>query len=292
MTKNIRFPDITPPQADRRPAADTRHKITRIDEYGWLRAENWQEVFRDPATLDPSIRAHLEAENAYQSALMEDTAELRKKLFAEMKGRIKEDDSTVPMKDGLYAYGSSFKLGGEQPRYFRIPRDGGPEHIILDGDHEAEGKAYFRLGAVDNSSDHRRLLWAFDDKGSEFFTLRVLDIGAGTYLDDQVSDTGGSGVWSASNDGFFFTRLDANHRPSKIFFHDIGMESSGDRLIYEESDPGFFISVSGTRDKGWIFISIHDNETSEYRILSSDDALALPRILAHRKTGAQYYSEE
>ena len=292
MSKNNRFPKITPPQTEQRPHADTRHNITRIDEYGWLRADNWQEVFRNPAALDPAIRSHLKAENAYQTALMDDTADLRKKLFAEMKGRIKEDDSSVPMKDGPFAYGSSFKLGGEQPRYFRTPRDGGPEQIILDGDLEAEGKAYFRLGGVDHSSDHRRLLWAFDDKGSEFFTLRVRDIGAGSDLDDQVLDTGGSGVWSASNDGFFYTRLDANHRPSKIFFHELGIESSGDRLVYEESDPGFFMNVGGTRSNEWIFISINDHETSEYRILSADDPLATPRVVSPRETGLQYDLEE
>ena len=121
--------------------------------------------------LDPAIRAHLEAENAYQQALMADTEALRGKLFQEMKGRIKEDDSSVPMKDGPFAYGSSFKKGGEQPRFFRTPRDGGAEEIILDGDQEAEGKAYFRIGGIDHSADHRRLVWGYDDKGSEFFTL-------------------------------------------------------------------------------------------------------------------------
>ena len=292
MPTNNRFPKIAPPQTEQRPHADTRHNITRVDEYAWLRAQNWQEVFKNPAALDPAIRSHLEAENAYQTALMEDTAALRKTLFAEMKGRIKEDDFSVPMKDGPYAYGSSFKLGGEQPRYFRIPRDGGPEEIILDGDHEAEGKAYFRLGGVDHSSHHRRLLWAFDDKGSELFTLRVRDVGSGDDLDDQVLETGGSGVWSASNDGFFYTRLDANHRPSKIFFHDIGMESSGDRLIYEEADPGFFMNVGGTRRNEWIFISISDHETSEYRILPADDPLAAPRVVSPRETGLQYDLEE
>ena len=176
MPQTRRFPDIAKPETERRPQAATVHGITRVDEYAWLRADNWQEVFKDPATLDPAIRSHLEAENAYQAALMADTAGLRKALFAEMKGRIKEDDSSVPMKDGPFAYGSSFKLGGEQPRYFRMPRDGGAEEIILDGDREAEGKAYFRLGGVDHSSDHRRLLWAFDNKGSEFYTLTVRDI--------------------------------------------------------------------------------------------------------------------
>ncbi|TGS59590.1 S9 family peptidase, partial [Mesorhizobium sp. M3A.F.Ca.ET.201.01.1.1] len=161
------------------------------------------------------IRAHLEAENAYQAVLMAGTADLRGKLFAEMKGRIKEDDSTVPMKDGPYAYGSSFRQGGEQPRYFRTSRDGGREEILLDGDAEAEGKPYFRLGGVDHSADHGKLLWAFDDKGSEFFALRVRDIASGRDLTDQITDTGGGGVWKAGDDGFFYTRLDDNHRPSK-----------------------------------------------------------------------------
>ena len=155
MTRHA-FPTITPPVADRRPVTDTHHGITRSDDYAWLRADNWQEVFRDPAVLDPAIRAHLDAENAYQAAMMADTAQLRTALFAEMKGRIKEDDSSVPMKDGPFAYGSSFRKGGEQPRYFRTPRDGGPQDIVLDGDVEAEGKSYFRIGGVDHSPDHRR----------------------------------------------------------------------------------------------------------------------------------------
>lgn len=292
MVKNARFAEITPPRTEHRPHADTRHNITRIDEYAWLRAENWQEVFKDPSTLDPAIRGHLEAENAYQASLMEDTAELRGELFAEMKGRIKEDDSSVPMKDGPYAYGSSFKLGGEQPRYFRIPDGGGTEEIILDGDREAEGKAYFRIGGVDHSSDHKRLLWAFDDKGSEFYSLRVRDLASSADLDDEIADTGGSGVWNASNDGFFYTRVDANHRPSKIFFHEVGMEAGGDRLIYEETDPGFFMSVGGSRSNEWIFIAINDHETSEYRLLPAGDPSATPRIVMPRETGLQYDLEE
>src|SRR6187402_1154284 len=145
MTSSFRIPSVNPPRPPRRPLADTHHGITRSDDYAWLRAENWQEVSRDPAALDSEIRSHLEAENAYQTALMDDTAELRRRLFAEMKGRIKEDDSSVPMKDGPFAYGSAFRIGGEQPRFFRTPRDGGPEDVVLDGDLEAAGKAYFRI---------------------------------------------------------------------------------------------------------------------------------------------------
>ncbi|OBQ82125.1 S9 family peptidase [Mesorhizobium sp. WSM3873] len=292
MTRTSVFPTAIPPRPEKRPIFDVHHGITRTDDYAWMRAANWQAMFRDPALLDGAIRAHLEAENAYQATLMADTAELRRKLFAEMKGRIKEDDSTVPMKDGPYAYGSSFKLGGEQPRYFRTPRDGGIEEILLDGDAEAEGKPYFRLGGFDHSADHRKLLWAFDDKGSEFFALRVRDIASGKELTDQIPDTGGGGVWNAGDDGFFYTRLDDSHRPSKVFFHALGDSPDNDRLIYEETDAGFFMDVSGTRSNDWIMIGINDHETSEYRLLRADEPFAEPKLVAARETGLQYDLEE
>ncbi|ESY12163.1 S9 family peptidase [Mesorhizobium sp. M0615] len=292
MTKTSAFPTASPPSPEKHPVFDTHHGITRTDDYAWLRAENWQAMFRDPSLLEGRIRAHLEAENAYQAVLMADTLELRKQLFGEMKGRIKEDDSTVPMKDGPYAYGSSFKFGGEQPRYFRMPRDGGDEQILLDGDAEAEGKPYFRLGGVDHAADHRKLLWAFDDKGSEFFTLRVRDLTSGKELSDQIEATSGGGVWNAADDGFFYTRLDDNHRPSKVLFHALGGSPLNDRLIYEETDPGFFMDVGGTRSNEWIMIGINDHETSEYHLMRADEPFAEPKLVAKRETGLQYDLEE
>jgi len=270
----------------------TAHGISRQDDYAWLRADNWQEVFLAPDKLDPEIRAHLDAENAYQQLLMADTAELRKTLFEEMRGRIKEDDSSVPMRDGPYAYGTSFVTGGEHPRYFRIPRDGGDQQILLDGDAEAKDLAYFRIGGVDHSGDHKRLLWGYDDKGSEFYTLKVRDLDSGTDLPDAISNTGGSGEWDQSNGGFFYTRLDENHRPSQIFYHRLGDDVVSDRLIYEEKDPGFFMDVGGTRLRDWIMISIGDHETSEYRLLPANDPFATPITVKERETGVQYDLEE
>ena len=104
-------------------------------------------------------------------------------------GRIKEDDSSVPSPDGPYAYGTSFVTGGEQPRFFRIPRDGGDEEIMLDGDKEAEGKGYFRLSGANHAPDHARMLWGYDDKGSEFFDLRVRELTDGTDHDDRLENT-------------------------------------------------------------------------------------------------------
>jgi oligopeptidase B len=244
MTRATTFPAIPAPVAQRQDHRDSHHGIERTDEYAWLRADNWQEVFRDPSTLDPAIRTHLDRENEYQSALMQDAAELRRALFEEMKGRIKEDDSSVPMKDGPFAYGTSYRLGGQHPRYFRTPRDGGAEELLLDGDVEAEGKAYFHLGGIEHSSDHRMLLWGHDERGSEFYTLRVRDLDTGKDRAETIGDTGGSGVWDARNEGFFYTRLDANHRPSRVYYHQLGDAQENDHLIFEESDPGFFVSVS------------------------------------------------
>jgi oligopeptidase B len=280
------------PAAPKRPVTDTRHGITRTDDYAWLRDDNWQAMFKDPSILNPDIRTHLEAENAYMKAAMADTEALQKTLFAEMKGRIKEDDSSVPVKDGPFAYGTFFVTGGEQPRYFRQPRDGGTRTVLLDGDKEAQGKAYFRLAGIDHSTDHSRGIWGYDDKGSEYYTLRVRDLADGNDLSDIIENTGGGGAWAPDGKSFFYTVLDDNHRPSKIFHHIIGTPQSADRLVYEEEDPGFFMGVGGSMLDDFIYIDIHDHETSEYRLIPTSDLTAKPQIVAPRETGLEYSMTE
>lgn len=280
------------PVAPKKPVTDTRHGITRTDDYAWLRADNWQAMFKDPSILDPEIRKHLEAENAYMKAAMADTEALQKTLFAEMKGRIKEDDSSVPMKDGPFAYGTFFVTGGEQPRYFRIPRDGGERTVLLDGDKEGAGKAYFRLAGIDHTSDHSRGLWGYDDKGSEYYTLRVRDLATGKDLEDVIENTGGGGAWAPDGKSFFYTVLDDNHRPSKIFHHIVGTPQSDDRLVYEEEDPGFFMGVGGSMLDDFIYIDIHDHETSEYLLIPTSDINATPQMVSVRETGLEYSMTE
>lgn len=282
------------PQARKHPVAHEIHGISREDPYDWLRAGNWQEVMRAPETLDPEIRAYLEAENAHLEAAMADTQVLQDTLFSEMKGRIKEDDSSVPMPDGPFAYGISYVAGGQHPRLVRIERDrlgedasAGAE-ILIDGDREAEGKAYFRLAGAMHAPDHGRLAWAYDDKGSEFFTLKIRDLKSGRDLDDVIEDTGGGGVWSACGRYVFYVRLDDNHRPSKLFRHEIGTPTSADVLVYEEADAGFFMGVGKTQSGRFISIDIHDHETSETWLIPSDTPTAEPRLVAARETGTEY----
>src|SRR6516165_741115 len=145
------------PQAEQRPIERTLHGVRLIDDYAWLRAENWQQVMRDPSQLDPAIRAYLQTENDYCERALADTANLQEKLVAEMKGRIKEDDSSVPAPDGPYAYFTSYVIGGQHPRVCREPRAGGEATVLIDGDAMAAGKPFFSLGAAVWSHDHHHL---------------------------------------------------------------------------------------------------------------------------------------
>ncbi|WP_152504257.1 S9 family peptidase [Labrenzia sp. THAF82] len=280
--------DAFPPRAEARPETLVTHGISRQDDYGWLRADNWQEVMRDPSVLDADIRAYLEAENAFQESQMAATKELQETLFGEMRGRIKEDDSSVPSPDGPYAYALKYETGGQQPIFFRTPRDGGKETVLLHGDKEAEGKAYFKIGTASQSPDHKLLAWAYDDKGSEYYSMQLRDIESGKDLDYRIEDTGGGGVFCADSKFVFYIRLDDNHRPSKLFRHEIGTDPANDVLVYEEKDSGFFMGVGKTQSGDTILIDIHDHETSEVWMIPANRPETPPVLIAPRDTGVEY----
>ncbi|MBH9987889.1 S9 family peptidase [Bartonella sp. W8098] len=279
---------IFPPETKKIDHYEEHHGIVRHDFYHWLRAENWQEVFKKPELLDENIRNHLEEENAYQETLMADTKELQQALFVEMKGRIKEDDSSVPVKEGPYAYGVSFTTGGEQPHYFRTPRNGGEAVVYLDGDALAKGKDYFRLGAVQHSPDHKKCAWTYDDKGSEFYTTKLRDLGSLSDSAETILNTAGDVVWDANSEGFFYTNVDENHRPSKLYYHKLGTEQQADKLVFEEKDPGFFLSVGGSSLNDVIYIDIHDHETSEVWLIPAKDPTSAPKCVRKRQKGVEY----
>ena len=272
----------TPPIAAKKPAKSVHHGIEKIDDYAWLRADNWQAVMRDPSVLAADIRQYLEAENAYQGALMADTEELQKQLIGEMRGRIKEDDSSVPMKDGPYAYGVRYRQGGEHPIYIRVPADGGEETVLLDGDEQAGDRSHFRIGAADHSPDHRLLAWSYDDTGSELYKVHFRDLDTGGDLADEIAETGGGGVFSKDSRSFVYTKLDENHRPSKLFLHRIGDGQDEDILLMEETDPGFFLGAGKTQSDDWIVFDTHDHETSQSWLVPAGRPDAEPRLIAAR----------
>ncbi|WP_108817691.1 S9 family peptidase [Pseudovibrio sp. Alg231-02] len=281
-----------PPRAQMRTHETSHHGFTRNEPYAWLRADNWQEVMRDPTLLDPEIRAYLEAENAYTESEMEDTEELQKALFAELKGRIKEDDSSVPSPDGEYAYATKFVEGGQHPKFVRSKRDGSDPIVLVDGDLEADGKAYFKFGGASHSDDHRYLAWAYDDKGSEYYTLKVRDTTTGQDLEDTIPDTGAGGVWSTDGQYLFYVQVDANHRPSKLFRHKLGTAPSEDVLVYEEQDTSFFVGLGRTQSGRFICIGSGDHETTEVWLIPADEPLAAPTLVAKRETGVEYSVED
>jgi oligopeptidase B len=283
---------IKPPVATRRPETIVRHGHSRTDDYHWLRAENWKEVMRNPAALPDEIREYLEAENAYFSAQMSETDALQERLFLEMRGRIKEDDSSVPAPDGPWAYGVRYVEGGQHPLYVREPSSGGPEQLLLDGNALAAGHSYFRIGSASHSPDHRLLAWSHDDAGSEFYTLSVRNLETGQDLTDVVPDTSGGAVWSAYGRHLFYVRLDANHRPSRVYRHALGTSPEDDVLVYEEADPGFFVGIDKTQSQRFIVISSHDHETSEVRVIPADRPEEGPVLIAARETGVEYTLDE
>ena len=285
----MNIPNIKPPVAEKRPRVETWHGHEKRDDYHWLKAGNWQEVMHDPSLLPQDIRAVLEGENAYHEAVMADTKALQETLFAELKGRIKEDDSSVPAPDGAYCYYSSYVTGGQHPRFARKLRDmSGPEQVFLDGNELAKGAEYFRFGDVAISPDHSMAAWTFDDKGSEFYELRVRGVDTGKDHDDVLQNTSGDATWAADGKSIFYTSQDENHRPLKTFHHVLGTPQSADRLVYEETDTGKFTGVGLTHSERFIVISSHDHDTSESWIIDAANPLDAPRLVAAREAGIEY----
>jgi oligopeptidase B len=280
--------DQTPPVAARHPVTHTHHGISHTDDYAWLRDAEWQKVMHDPQALDAEIRAYLEAENAYTAAVLAPLSEEIEALFQEMKGRIKADDSSVPLPDGPFAYYRRFRDGGEHPLICRQPRDGEAETLMLDGDAEAEGKAYFKLSGCEHSPDHRLLAYTADYNGAEIYTLKLRELATGTDLADVIEGISGGFEWAPDSRAIYYTVLDDNHRPCAVRRHVIGTAPADDEEIYRESDPGFFVGISTTESRRFILIDVHDSQTSEVRILDTENPDAGWRLIAARQRGHDY----
>ena len=280
---------VKPPIAEKRPRVETWHGFEKRDDYHWLKAGNWQEVMHDPSLLPSDIRAFLEDENAYHEEIMAGTVALQDKLFAEMKGRIKEDDASVPAPDGPYTYYSSYITGGQHPRFARKKRDmSGPEQLLLDGNELGQARDYFRFGGIAMSPDQTLAAWSFDGNGSEFYELRVRDVALAKDLDDVLDNTAGDATWAADGKSYFYTLQDDNHRPLKTFRHILGQPQSSDRLVHEEKDSGMFTGAGKTNSEAFITIDIHDHDTSEIWIVPAGRPGAAPKLIAARVPGIEY----
>src|SRR5215471_15882686 len=253
------------------PLKTIRHGIILTDEFAWLKDPNWQQVMRDPRLLDPPIRQYLENENIYADDVLALTVPLQETLIAEMRGRIKEEDATVPAPDGAFSYFTRYRDGGQHPSVCREPRGGGVGQVLIDGDALAVGRAFFRLGATAHSPDHRLLAWSADETGAELFTIRVRDLARMAELPDVVPETAGDVVWTRDSSAFYYVHLDAQHRPSSVHRHRLGADVREDIEVYAVDDGGRFVSLSSLQSGRFAAISVHDHDTSEALLLDLGD---------------------
>ena len=277
-----------PPVAERRPTTRLLHGIAVEDDFAWLKDARWQEVLRDPSSLAPDIRAYLEAENRYTEEVLAPTRALQKALVAEMRGRIKEDDSSVPTPDGPFAYLRRFRAGGQHEMIGRMPRAGGEAAIILDGDQLAKGSTYFKFGGARHSPDHLLQAWSADTRGSEYFTIRVRRWADGADLPDIIERTDGQVVWGRDATFFYYVEIDDNHRPLKVYRHLLGTPQAQDVVVWIEPDSGWFTHIHESASGRFCIIAGGDHDTSEQRLIDLGDPNAAPRLVAPRETGVRY----
>ena len=276
-----------PPTPRRDPKAITQLGRTRVDDYAWMKDENWKEVLRDPKVLRADIREHLTAENAYTTAILADTEALQAQLFAEMKGRIKEDDSSVPASDGAWDYYVRYEIGAEHPVHGRRPRgrsDG--EVVLLDEQALAKDKAFFQVGAAHHSPDHRLYAWAADEQGSEYYTIWVKDLATDETLAFQIDSAYGEFTFSPDSAWLFWIWRDENARPSKVFRR--SARGGEDVLVYEEADEGMFLGLGTTSDDSHIVIHVGNQETTEIWLIDAANPTAAPAVAEPRRVGVKY----
>lgn len=275
-----------PPVARRDPKTIQQLGRTRSDDYAWMKDDNWQQVLRDPSVLRADIRAHLEAENAYTRAVLAPTEALQAQIFQEMKGRIRDDDSSVPAPDGAFEYYVRYEPGAEHPLHGRRPRDGGPEEVLLDEAKEAKACAYYQVGAARHSPDHRLFAWAVDEQGSEYFTIYVRDLATGMLCGEPVRSAYGDLVFSPCSQWLFWIWRDVNARPSRVFRRPA--RGGEDELVYEEADEGMFLGVGVTSDDSHVLIQIGNQETTEVWLIDAATPQASPVCVEPRRKGIKY----
>ena len=273
----------SPPTAEKREHSYSHHGITISDPYHWLKDQSY------PTIDDEDVLDHLKAENAWFEARMKPQQELVDSLFEEMKARIKEDDSTVPQKDGDWLYWSEFEEGAEYRKYYRKPVAGGDAQLILDENALADGHEYFRLGAFSVSKNGRYLAYSADTNGSERFTARIKDLQTGELLPDEIPGTLSGLVWVKGDTALVYGLADDNWRVHDATLHVLGTPVSDDVELYRETaDEGFRVGTGLSAQEDWLVIATGDNETSEVRLVPADDPTAEPILVKARQKGVEY----
>ena len=240
------------------------HGEELVDDYAWIKQQDWQTVLKNPSKLNKEVLKYIEDENNYKSEQLKDLTDLKKKIFNELKGRIKDKDSSVPVKDGKFSYYSKYLEDAEYPQFLRINNLDNKEEIILDANQKSKDFKFFNLSSVSHSHDHKYLAYNVDTNGSEHYDLTIEEILTQKIITKKIENTTGEIIWHPNNKIIFYTVLDTNHRPNKIFAHEIGSNPANDELIYEEKDAAYFCYPSLSQSKDYLLIRTGDHQTSEY----------------------------
>jgi oligopeptidase B len=267
------------PKAKIIPKKLKKHNEIRIDNYFWLNDRE-----------NPEVIDYLNQENAYYESMTAHTKDFQKELFEEMKGRIKEDDQSVPYLYNGYYYITRFEKGQDYPIYSRKKGSlEAKEEILFDCNELAKGHSFFQLGGLSVSSDNRFASFGTDMVGRRIYTIKIKNLETNEILSDTIENTTGGSVWANDNQTLFYTRQDkVTLRADTIYKHKLTTDAKDDVLVYEEKDETFNVSVGKEKSKKYIVIGAESTMTTEYRILNSDTPDAEFKVFQPRVRGLEY----
>ena len=278
------------PQLKKKSEIKTCHNVSWEDNYSWIHQADILEVLKDNTKLNPEVRKYLEEENSYTDFHLSDTKEIQKKLFDEIKGRIKLDDESLPFKDFDYEYWSKTTTKGNYS--IKLRKKIGTNNIeeIWNGDEEKEklNVEYFGVGDLEVSFNDKYLGYSLDTKGSEYYTIYIRDINTKKLITEKIEETSGGITFSLDDKYIFYSKLDENHRPRKIYRHKLGTSVKEDQLIFEEKSEAFTVGISLSSDDKYFFISSSDHNTSEQYYFEVSEINPKPKLIKKRQRGILY----
>ena len=278
------------PYLEKKPELKSCHNVTWEDNYSWIHQKNILEVLKDKTKLDLEVKKYLDEENSYAEHYLEDTKNIQKKLFDEIKGRIKLDDESLPYKDHTYEYWSKTTAIGNYSIKLRKKIDTDLVEEIWNGDKEKKnlGVEYFGVGDLEVSNNDKYLGYSLDTKGSEYYTIFIRDIQTNKIISKEISETSGGITFSLDDKYIFYSKLDENHRARKIYRHQIGNFKDEDELIFEEKSEAFTVGIDLSSDDKYFFINTSDHNTSEQYYFSVNEKEPKPKLIKKRQRGILY----
>ncbi len=278
------------PQLKKKSEIKTCHNISWQDDYSWIHQDDILEVLKDSKKLNPEVKKYLEEENSYTDFHLSDTKNIQKKLFDEIKGRIKLDDESLPFKDFDYEYWSKTTTKGNYSIKLRKKIGTNNVEEIWNGDEEKEKLKveYFGVGDLEVSFNDRYLGYSLDTKGSEYYTIYIRDIKTKKLVTDKIEETSGGITFSLDDQYIFYSKLDENHRPRKIYRHKLGTKVNEDQLIFEEKSEAFTVGIGLSSDDKYFFINSSDHNTSEQYYFDVNEKDPKPKLIKKRQRGILY----